>query len=145
LALLGTVVPASGTTPVQKRIDALLQRRIRADALPLNPPNPFQMNSGIVRLSQPEEPPPVEEVPVAPKPVLPDNLEILTDIASRLKVAGVIVQKDRLHVVINGQPRQEGDSIKADWKNGSINVKIVRLLPGQITLKYSDAEFMLKF
>ena len=72
-------------------------------------------------------------------------MEILTTIASRLKVGGIIVLKDRLQAVINGLPRREGDLIAADWSGTLLYVKIAKLSAGEITLRYGDAEVLLRF
>jgi len=152
--------PAPAPTPpgsaVQQRIDVLLKRRQRPEPLPVNLPNPFQMNSGIVREMSPEE--------IAARAAgdldgaalanaanqgrvaaMANPVEVLASVSARLKIGGIITLKDQLHVVINGVPRREGDSVAADLNGALLFVKIVRLTPGQMALRYGDAEFTMNF
>lgn len=142
------------TMTVQQRIDALLKRRLKAGALPVNLPNPFQFNTGALRsaddnaarltaeinaVSEEEAARPAKNAPAN------DDLSIPTQATVQLKVGGIIVLKDRLQVVVNGSPRKEGDSVAADWNNALIYLQIIRLSPGPMVLRYGEAEATLKF
>lgn len=147
VAVRAAPVPAA-SPPLQRKIDALLQRRAHPEPLPITLPNPFQVNTGLRRddLAPGTGP----EAPAAASPASgPEgeatDIEVLTAVAGRLKVGGVIVLKDRLQVVVNGTPRKEGDVIAADWNATLIHVRIARLLPGQLVLRYGKAEVTLKF
>jgi hypothetical protein len=144
--------PPVASKPIQQKIDALLKRRLQAEPLPVNPPNPFQLHGGANRALTPDEA--ATQLAAAEAeaslhrvlvPTTASNLEVLTSIVARLKIGGVIVLKDQIQIVINGVPRKEGDSIFVDWNNTPIVVKIIRLLPGQLALRYLDSEITLKY
>ena len=65
--------------------------------------------------------------------------------ATRLKLGGVIVLREQIQIVVNGVPRKEGDLIAAEWNNTIINLRISRLLPGYMVLRYGEAEATVKF
>jgi hypothetical protein len=134
--------------PIRQRIDALLKRRIQPEPLPVNLPNPFQMNGSVIRTSPPD-PTAATEKGVSPPAVIPaaveDPIKVLRAVASRLKIGGVIVSADNRHIVINGVSRMAGESIPAEWNNALISVQIVRLESTQLVLRYADAEFTVRF
>lgn len=155
--------PPAPSAKVQQRIDTLLKRRLKPEALPIDVPNPFQVITGGPSLAR-EAPPETitmknaagEEIPADPNApavaaapgastVVPTSLEVLSTVLPRLKIGGVIALKDQLKVVVNGVPRREGEMIPADWNNTVIYLKIVRLLPTQIVFRYGDTEMPLKF
>jgi hypothetical protein len=152
--------PASSSAPtLQQRIDALLKFRLKPEPLPVNPPNPFQMTGGAKRESGagPEDvaakPATQEEIAAAAtavgesaaKELAGNASEVLITCASRLKLGGVIILKDQIQIVVNGVPRKEGDTVAADWNNTIVYLKVAKLLPGQLVLRYGEAEATLKF
>lgn len=149
---------ATVSTPLQQRIDALLKQRLKPEPLPITPPNPFQMTGSVKRESAQDDTPakPTPRDDVTPAPIAAsDNQakelaanqqsEVLISCATRLKLGGVIILKDQIQIVVNGVPRREGDTVAADWNNAVVYLKITRLLPGQMVLKYGDAEATVKF
>jgi hypothetical protein len=162
LILVAPALIAADSTPpspkIQQRIDALLKHRLRPQALPVNPPNPFQVTGGVRRESAADESvskPPVASEPVVSSPptgeLQPKDLanvtaaEVLIACATRLKLGGVIILKEQLQIVVNGTPRKEGDVVAADWNGSIVYLRIARLLPGQLVLRYDEAEATLKF
>lgn len=147
--------PATVSPQLQQRIDRLLKRRLYPEPLPVNPPNPFDQNGVIIREGQKGETARTSREGGSAETALErnptdaslsaSNLEILSAIAVRLKIGGLMVLKDRLQVVVNGVPRREGDSIAADWNGTLLYAKIARLSPGDLVLRYADAEVTLKF
>lgn len=154
---LAAATPSS--TSIQQRIDALLKHRLKPEPLPVNPPNPFQMIGGASKREGGAEetsakPSAREDAPPAAAPAA-DNVakelagsgasEVLITCASRLKLGGVIILKDQIQIVVNGVPRKEGDTVAAEWNNAIVYLKISKLLPGQLVLRYGEAEATLKF
>lgn len=143
---------------LQHRIDVLLKHRLKPEPLPVNPPNPFQMQSN-ARFSAEElgsKPAVTDEsaTPGSPTPADPtqareisgaSHSEVLISCATRLKLGGIIVLKEQIQIVVNGVPRREGEMIAADWNNTIIYLRIARLLPGHMVLRYGDAEATVKF
>ncbi len=144
---------------VQQRIDALLKHRLKPEPLPVTPPNPFQ-TQGTARLSTDElaskpavadEGPTPATGPGTSDPTQPretpgaSHSEVLIGCAQRLKLGGIIVLKEQIQIVVNGVPRKEGDMIAADWNNTIVYLRIARLLPGHMVLRYGDAEATMKF
>jgi hypothetical protein len=164
---LGAPCAAQAASPpssasIQQRIDALLKHRLKPEPLPVTPPNPFQMTGGAKRETGASagaeeilaaKPSAREEVLTGTAPSAENAVkepaggasEILITCASRLKLGGVIILKDQIQIVVNGVPRKEGDTVAADWNNGIVYLKIAKLLPGQLVLRYQDAEATLKF
>jgi hypothetical protein len=142
---------------LQQRIDALLKRRLKPEPLPVTPPNPFQPTGETRRDAAWDD--------VASKPAVTEDAgaaggqlaavgsaangatasEILISCATKLKVGGVVVVKNQIQIVVNGITRKEGDNVAADWNNTIVQLKIARLLPGQMVLRYGDAEAVVKF
>lgn len=144
---LPAAAPVAASPKIQLRIDALLKRRLNPEPLPVTLPNPFQQTGVVTReVAGTERPgsPSLGDNPTNAS-LAPSSVEILSAIASRLKIGGIIVLKDRLQAVVNGVPRREGDSIAADWNGTLLYAKIARLSPGEIVLRYADAEVTLKF
>jgi hypothetical protein len=150
---------AAASPALQQRIDSLLKHRLKPEPLPVNPPNPFQMIGTAKRESGSEESvsratASREEI-IAATPPATDSAakdltatqqsETLISCATRLKLGGVIILKDQIQIVVNGVPRKEGDVVAADWNNSIVYLKIARLLPGQMVLRYGEAEATVKF
>jgi hypothetical protein len=162
--LAATLAWPSGQTttavsaPLQQKIDALLKPRLKPEPLPVNPPNPFQMIGGMKREAASEEPARSaamrDDVVASLAPaadgaskevIASQQSEILITCATRLKLGGVIILKDQIQIVVNGVPRREGDTVAADWNNTIVYLKIVRLLPGTMVLRYGESEATVKF
>lgn len=159
--LLGAASLHAAGTPspqIQQRIDALLKRRLTPVALPIDLPNPFQVITGGPSAPAPDDAiskfPTAEEVAAgisasgetkSSGSAGPSNVDVLSAIVSRLKFGGIIVLKDQTKVVINGVPRREGDMMPADWNNAVVYLKVVKLLPDQVVLRYVDVDATLKF
>jgi hypothetical protein len=156
----GSVIAAEQpSAALQQRIDALLKHRLKPDALPINPPNPFQMTGVAKRESTSSEDASARAALREDAAALVNGVaenqskelaasqqsEVLISCATHLKLGGVIILKDQLQIVVNGVPRKEGDAIVADWNNTMVQLKIVRLLPGQMVLRYGEAEATVKF
>ncbi len=159
LASASLAAGASGPTPensakMQQRIDLLLKRRLKLESLPVDPPNPFQVNmTGSItrepaRDDNSPRPARIDDIATASgaaSPAGPSNIDILTSIVPRLKFGGIIVQKDTTKVVINGVPRREGDMVPADWNNTVVYVKVLKLTNTDVVLRYNDADAKLSF
>ena len=159
LAATRDTAPSPG---IQHKIDVLLKSWLKPEALPVNPPNPFQVMTGLRREVAPDDPaarranPDVLAATALPvrddrpreatgQPAGPGDSDVLISCATRLKLGGIIVIKDQIQIVVNGVPRKEGDNIAADWNNTIVYLRITRLLPGQMVLRYNEAEATVKF
>ena len=145
---LASAGAADRSDTVQQRIDTLLKYRLRPEALPVDPPNPFLLvnretrDSAVDRTgSKPTDggtlPP--GELPIA------SSVEILLDCAARLKIGGIIVINGQTQIVINGVRRKEGDVVVSDWNDSTVNLRLVRLLPGHVVLRFGESETTRKF
>ena len=162
LALLGALVaadqPRSAAAKesqlMRQRIDALLKPRRSPVPMPLEPPNPFVQTtapgvsgaaSGANALAGGNPNPALER----PAPVRDDanatSTELLARFASRLKITGLIRLKDQVHVIINDSPWREGDFIIVDRGARIIQLQVVRIQPGLLTLRLDEAELVLRF
>lgn len=152
LPLSSATAPAISPTPkLQRRIDILLKRRTKLEALPPELPNPFQVNLGLggprdgaladnaSRNSKDDDTASGSTAPA------PSNVDILSSIVSRLRFGGMIVLKDQIKVVINGVQRREGDMVPAEWNNSVVYLKITKVTSTDVVLRYNDADATLKF
>lgn len=158
VALLASPVAPAGTPSpspaITQQIDALLKHRLRPEPLPVELPNPFVVTAGGIRDAVTD---PVrgrsnafaEAGAAAANPdreaVAPTNVDVLAACASRLRIGGVIRIKDQLQIVVNDTPRKEGDFITVPWSGASVHLRIVKLLPEQLTLRYLDAELTVRY
>lgn len=160
VAVIAAAPPAdTATRNLQQRIDALLKQRLKPEPLPVTPPNPFQVTGGAKRETSPDDAPPraappaerggAASVTTAEGPAKDlanvNPSEVLIACATKLKLGGVLILKEQLQIVVNGTPRKEGDVIPADWNNSIIYLRVARLLPGQLVLRYGEAEVTMKF
>lgn len=152
-----SAAPASSSAPtIQQRIDALLKHRTRPEPLPVDPPNPFVsrgIRESVMASSAPKATVSVESLAnVAPAGTNPSpeflaasSADVLAACAVRLKIGGVIRLRDQTQVVINDIPRKEGDFIAAVWSNSVVQLRLVRVVPGELVLRFEDAVITLKF
>lgn len=135
-------VPGTGESRlIRQRIDELLLRRRNPAPLPVEPPSPFGVlaNPAAALASAPAEPPPVRRAET------PGNAEQLARLASRLRITGLIRIKDQLHVIINDSPWKEGDYIAMESGTGLLQLQVLRIQAGQLTLRLQDAELVMRF
>ena len=142
---------------IQKQLDGLLKQRLRPEPLPLDLPSPFVFPGTATReggfTSAATQAPLKIETASAGGPatlanreaVQDNNADVLAVCAGRLHFGGAIRIKDQLQVVINQLARKEGDFIAVPWNGSPVYIRIVRLLPGQITLRLSEAEITLNY
>lgn len=135
-------VPGPGESKlIRQRIDELLLRRRNPAPLPVEPPSPFVVlaNPGAALVPVAAEPAPRRvEAP-------PGNAEQLARLASRLRITGLIRLKDQLHVIINDSPWREGDYIALETGTGLLQLQVLRIQTGQLTLRLQDAELVMRF
>lgn len=148
LALLAASIAGAVTVPgagesrlIRQRIDELLLRRRNPAPLPMDPPSPFVVlaNPGAALAPAATEPAPRRvEAP-------PGNAEQLARLASRLRITGLIRIKEQLHVIINDSPWKEGDYIAVESGTGLLQLQVLRVQAGQLTLRLEDAELVMRF
>jgi hypothetical protein len=161
LAAISVVSYAAVPTPsptFQQRIDALLKQRLRPEPLPIDPPNPFQLITGGVRdvslegaavkpATKPSSEPNGDQVAAYTSGDVggASSAEVLAGCVARLKIGGMIRIRDQIQIVVNDIPRKEGDVIVVDWNKSSIHLRVVNIQPSQLTLRYGDADVILKY
>jgi hypothetical protein len=73
------------------------------------------------------------------------NADVLADAISRMHFGGVIRMKDQVQILINDAPRREGDTFKMPWNNTQIVIRVQRISPGDVVLRYLDIEATVRF
>lgn len=158
LAVLAGALGAAPLTPtaadslkVRQQVEALLKVRRRPEPLPVDPPNPFALvtaaGPGSSRESAATSADPATILP----PAVRDDVagasspELLARFASRLRITGLIRIKDQVHVIINDSPWREGDFIIVNREPRLVQLQVVRIQPGLLTLRLEDAELVLRF
>lgn len=153
--LAGDVRPASvpsaeRSEQLRRKVENLLGPRRRREALPLDPPNPFSLASGGIAVAAGGDGPgragsgnQVDDTPPGDRGA--SSAEILARVASRLRIGGLIRLKDHMQIVINDSPWREGDSILVEREPRPIQVQVIRIQAGQLTLRLDEAELVLRF
>lgn len=159
MACGGSSARGAAASPVLRaQIDAILKARQWPEPLPVDPPNPFVVvhdgTRGLLastsRTAAPAKPGderiPAEGVRTATvETSTASAAEILGNTAGRLKLGGLMQLKDQLQIVVNDVPRREGDSIMVTWNNATYALRVVRVQPGMLVLRYEGAEITLRF
>jgi len=147
LLCLLTPVLCLGATPdrferTKARIDNLINHRLKPDALPAKPANPFLFTGTgalfAVAGSGPANPPPV----ATPEPTAAtsmDDAQILAFCVSKIRIGGQVMRGERAHLLINSATYKEGDLIPVRANSETVYyVKIVRIAPGEVVFGYND-------
>lgn len=149
--------PSAGDSmQIRQRIDALLKRRQQPMPLPVDPPNPFAVAAavsiGLTPVRESTEAGGNESAMPAVVVGNPDDeigsantAELLARFASRLRITGMIRTKDQVHVIINDSPWKEGDYMIFNQGARIIRLQVMRIVPGQLTLRLEEAELVLRF
>jgi hypothetical protein len=149
VAAAATLPPSPIPPPsITEQLDRLLSRRLKPEALPLDLPNPFVMLAKESRDSIITQPVATTEASPADateavRPVA--NVDVLADSISRMHFGGVIRMKDQVQILINDAPRKEGDTFKMPWNNSQIVIRVQRISPGDVVLRYLDVEATVRF
>lgn len=157
---------AAASPMLRAQIDALLKARQWPEPLPIDPPSPFVVINDSARnllAATPGRPPVASAsagVRTGDEPRPADSIrtpapaadavqltaaEILGNTAARLKLGGVMQLKDQMQIVVNDLPRREGDFVTVLWNNATYGLRIVRVQPGLLVLRYEGAEMTLRF
>jgi len=156
LLLLSALVPCVlclGAAPdrferTKARIDALLNQRLKPDALPAKPANPFLFTGAgalfAVTSSGPAVPagpakPTVSTTPdTVPNAVMTDE-QILAFCVTRIRIGGQVLRGERTHLLINSATYKDGDLIPVRANAETVYyVKIVRIAPGEVVFGYNE-------
>ena len=148
--------PPTQSERLRQRIDALLKHRLKPDALPVILPNPFEVVTGGATSrradgSDPDSPDAADAAAKAAGAKLAEDLppgsstEALARCAAKLKIGGMVTLKGQLQIIINDSPRKEGDVIVLDRNNAMTYLQIVRIGPGQLTLRLNEATQTIRF
>ena len=138
-----------GSAVLREQIDSLLKRRRRPEPLPLDPPNPFVLLApiagGLTRPATPSDRMVPVESTLRSEPTATETAEALARFASRLRIGGMIRIKDQVQIIINDVACREGDYITVERAPRMIRLQVLRILPGQLTLRLDEAELVLRF
>jgi len=122
-------------------IDALLNPRLKPEALPTKPANPFLYSGPGVALAGPPGGGPV--IPAIPEPTantLADDDQILAFCLSRIRIGGQVQRGGRAHLLINSNTYKETDLIPVRGNTDVVYyVRVVRISPSEVVFGYNDA------
>lgn len=157
---------AAASPVLRAQIDALLKARQWPEPMPIDPPSPFVVindsarnllaastgrspaptSSSVARSGDEARPADFIRTPApAADAVQLSAAEILGNTAARLKLGGVMQLKDQMQIVVNDLPRREGDFVTVLWNNATYALRIIRVQPGLLVLRYEGAEMTLRF
>ncbi len=148
LLVLASLLPALQAAAdrfdrTKAHLDALLNHRLKPEALPAKPANPFLFtggSGGTAILTPVERGGPV--APVIPEPTansLSDDDQILAFCVSKLRIGGQVQRGGRAHLLINSATYKEADLIPVRANAETVYyVKIVRIAPGEVVFGYND-------
>lgn len=146
----GSSATAARSERIRSQIDVLLAARRKPVPLPVDPPNPFAA-APLGAVSPASLPVPGErngpQLALSPNaiPAAGSSAEILARLASRLRIGGLIRLKDQVQIVINDSPLREGDTFVVEREPRIIQLQVVRIQAGQLTLRLDDAELTVRF
>jgi len=134
--------PSPGKSRLIARIDALLRPHLKPAPLPVVLPNPFTVIRGTADFTEGHDPAATTASFASPA----DDAAHLTDeemlarCMARLKIGGTMQVNDVTQLLINQELYKEGDYVILEDKGGAlVYVQIVRLSPGDLTLRYKEA------
>ncbi len=142
LCVGGPAVLCRGATPdrfdrTKAHIEALLNPRLKPEALPAKPANPFYFTGGTQSVV-PTRP----VTPTVPEPTansVMDDDQILAYCVSRLRIGGQVQRGGRALLLINSATYKEADLIPVRANAETVYyVKIVRIAPGEVIFGYND-------
>ena len=127
------------------RIDVLLNHRLKPDALPAKPANPFLFSGtgALVAVASggptgPAKPPAATTQDPAPN-VTMDDAQILAFCVSRIRIGGQVLRGERTHLLINSATYKDGDLIPVRANAETVYyIKIVRISPGEVVFGYNE-------
>ena len=150
--------PSVPQLSVRQQIDALLKARQKPEPLPIDLANPFAfagktLREGLVaETTARTDVASVENSATGPAgmhlahgTLSRNSADVLAACAVRLKIGGIIRLKDQIQVLVNDIARKEGDSISVVSNGAVIQIQVFRLTPGQLVLRYDEAEVTLKY
>jgi len=121
----------------EARIQLIVGRRLDPQPLPASLPNPFYR--GV-------EPSELETLPEATQgelaPAAPDisDADTLARVAPTLRITGLVLLNQQLHVTINSTTCKAGDVIAVGGKDTPIFIQVRHVTNNQLTLALNDAE-----
>ncbi|HEY4301007.1 MAG TPA: hypothetical protein VGM73_09050 [Candidatus Didemnitutus sp.] len=138
--------PADVALRLRQRIDTLLLRRNKPDALPVKLPNPFAVvTGGVMRSDDSDDDTPVDGVKTPEAAPVDTNAEALARNIAKLRFGGMVTVKGVLQIVINDVPRKDGDVIVLDRNNAMTYLQVVHIGKNELTLRLNDATQTIRF
>ena len=127
---------------VRMRIDQILKARVNPEPLPAVLPNPFTLpNSTTALLIEDDLAPAAPQTPSAPAGPEPgSDLETLANFSATLKLGGTVSLNGQTSQYINQLLYKEGDVILMEKRDPKSAVKVVRIVPGALTLSFNEAQ-----
>ena len=127
------------------RIESLLSQRLKPDALPANPANPFLFTGTsalfAVTTGGPAGPatPAANPLPESAVNTVMNDEQILAFCISRIRIGGQVMRGGRAHLLINSATYKEGDLIPVRANAETVYyVKVVSIVPGEVVFGYND-------
>jgi hypothetical protein len=128
---------------VRMRIDQILRARVNPEPLPAVLPDPFTLpNTTTALLIEDDLAPAASPTPLA-APAGPEpgsDLETLVKFSATLKLGGTVLLNGQTSQFINKLPYKEGDVMLMDRRDPKSAVKVVRIVPGVLTLSFNEAQ-----
>ncbi len=128
---------------VRMRIDQILKARVNPESLPAVLPNPFTLpNTTTALLIEDDLAPAAPQTPAA-APAGPEpgsDLETLVNFSATLKLGGTVSLNGQTSQYINQLLYKEGDVILMEKRDPKSAVKVVRIVPGALTLGFNEAQ-----
>ncbi|MCX6950007.1 MAG: hypothetical protein NTX39_10140 [Opitutae bacterium] len=138
----GTLKPAADRYALtQSHISLLLAQRLQPTPEPRDLFNPFEENNPTELIA----PANAESAPVAPATIVPPapdagEAEILAHHAANLKISGVALINNRLHLAINQILYKTGDMVPVGTKEEPLSLQILNITSDELTLGLNQTE-----
>lgn len=128
---------------VRMRIDQILKARVNPEPLPAVLPNPFTLPNSTTALLIEDDLAPAASPQPAAAPEGPEpgsDLETLVNFSATLKLGGTVSLNGQTSQYINQLLYKEGDVILMEKRDPKSAVKVVRIVPGALTLSFKEAQ-----
>lgn len=126
---------------IRQQIEHLLANRRGAKPLPLDPPNPFEIQAPVL-LNTPRAADPAPLNNAIPPP---DPATTLARFASELRISGMIRLNDQVQIIVNDNAWKEGDFLTIERAGRVVRLQVAKIMPGQLTLRLDEAELVIRF
>lgn len=124
------------------QIKALLDHRTNPKPMLIGGYNPFLAGAVTAPVEAPVRAPEKAE----PEAAVPQtDAALLEELVAGIRISGTVERDKRLLIIVNQQPRRQGDSIIVTHNGEMVNIQVKSIQPNNVVFGLREAEVSLKF